>query len=192
MEHQAVNIETLSKRERKFYELATVGGLDIAEAYQKAYRPKDSNSARPAISKKRKKRPELFASIEAYKRNLFLEAQRAQREAVIQDATHKALTQIEKREVLRQIITGELRDPVLVMINGEPKTVNKPTSVKYKIRAIEIDAKLAGHFAPIGVEHSANDQFISLMKAASERKKKREENKGDTPIDQGGKDTPQA
>jgi len=69
-------------------------------------------------------------------------------------ATDNALQAIEKREILRQIMTGEMIIEEQV-ITVDPKTKKKRTSVikrtpffSDKIKAAELDCKISGHFAP--------------------------------------------
>lgn len=164
-----------SKKERKILELATIGGLTDEEAYWKVYRPTDGKIGMTNLARKRKNRPELFEEIARYKRELFDAAAKAQREAVQAAAAANALTAIEKREKLRKIIEGETDEEVIFQHLGKAFKVKKGPAVSDRIRAIDLDNKMAGHYAPTQLKHEASgDLFIQMMMAVGQRRQERE------------------
>jgi hypothetical protein len=154
----------LSKREKKLFDLATIGSLEVEDAFGKVYLHKDRKILISNMCRKKKARPELFEAIAKYKRELFELAGKAQREAVIKRATDNALQAIEKREILRQLIE-------LCRTEINNRTKNKRSEIIKLIpffkeigRAIELDCKISGHFAPTTLKHEGGDNFIEFMK----------------------------
>lgn len=160
-----------SYRERKILELATIGGLTDQEAFWKVYKPKDAKIGMSSLSRKKRTRPELFEEIARYKKELFDAAAKAQREAVQATAAANALTAIEKREKLRMIIEGEADEEVIFQHLGKALKVKKAPGISDRIRAIDLDNKMAGHYAPSQIRHDAGDQFIEMMKIIGQRNK---------------------
>jgi len=154
----------LSQREQKFFDLATVGGKGIKEAYGEAYSHKDMKVLMSCLARKKKARPDLFAAINKHLRDLFDIAKKTQRDVIIKSATDNALHAIEKREVLRKIINDELKDDIIYFIDGKPKIVKRNPSALDKIKAIQVDCKIAGHFAPTTLVHEGGDNFIDFIK----------------------------
>lgn len=155
----------MSIREQKFFELATVGGKGIHDAYREVYKPKSDRILTSCIANKKKRRPDIFETIDNYCRDLFQTAKEAQKAAVIKLATENALSFIEKREYLRKIISEEATEDTIVMIKDEPKVVRRKPSVNDRIKAIAVDNKMAGHNAPVGFKYDGKpeDSFIKLM-----------------------------
>lgn len=168
-----------SSREKKILELATIGGLTDQEAFWKVYKPKDAKIGMSSLSRKKRTRPELFEEIAKYKKELFDAAAKAQREAVQAAAAANALTAIEKREKLRMIIEGEADEEVIFQHMGKALKVKKAPGISDRIRAIDLDNKMAGHYAPSQIRHDAGDQFIEMMKALSGKKEAKNEGSGE-------------
>jgi hypothetical protein len=152
----------LSRKERKFFELSTVGGKDVEDAYSEVYNARSRDAVTTSVSRKRRKRPDIFEAIEQYKQELFEAAKKAQRDAVIKRAEEKALSKAEKREVLQKIISGEFEEEVIVVSNGQPIKVKRKPSTKDVNAAIKIDNDMAGHNAPNG--GGQGDHYLVLMK----------------------------
>jgi hypothetical protein len=161
------NHKPFTSRERKILELATIGGLTEKEAFWKVYRPKDEKTGLSSFSRKRKNRPELFAEIARYNKELFDAAAEAQREALKAKAAANALTAIEKRESLRKIIEGETEEEIIFQHLGKALKVKRAPSLSDRIRAIDLDNKMAGHYAPVKMNHEGGDQFLEALKALS-------------------------
>jgi hypothetical protein len=162
----------LSKRENIFFKLATVGGKDIEDAYCLTYRHKTRNSQLVCLKRKRKNKPELFEAIQAYKAELFEKEKESQRQAVIKTATKNALTAIEKREELRKIITAEIKIDQFMIVDKGVKVVKRDPSPIERMRAIELDNRMAGDFAPTGIKHTGLDPFVILMSELAQHKNK--------------------
>ena len=144
----------LSFREKKFFDFATVGCLSIKEAYCRAYSHKNAKVLMSCLSREKKARPDLFDAINTHQQELFDLSKKTQRATVINAAKDNALLDIEKREILRQIMTGEMIILEEIEIFDPKKgrrltrTIKRRPSFYERIRAAELDSKIAGHFAP--------------------------------------------
>jgi predicted CopG family antitoxin len=163
---------TLSENEKKLLSLATVGGKTIEEAYSMVYKTKGRKSLLTAVARKQKRSPQLFDQINKYKSELFEKAKTDHRNAVLDACKQNAITIIEKREILRKIIAGESEGEELLIIKGVPKKVRRSPSLYEVIRAIELDCKIAGHFAPTTLKHEGGDSFMEFIKAFATNKNK--------------------
>lgn len=163
-------MKAFSKKDEKLLHLATIGGLTDEEAFWEVYKPKNRKIGLTQLNTKRRKRADLFKKISDYKKELFDAAAQAQREAVKAAATANALTAIEKREKLRMIIEGEAEEDVIFQHMGKALRVKKAPSLSDRIRAIDLDNKMAGHYSPTHIRHDDFDAFIEIMKISSQRK----------------------
>ena len=155
----------LTDKERRFFELATAGGLEVSAAYAKAYGIKGKSLA-TLISRKKKTRKDLFDAIRDYKQNLFEDAKDSQKKAIRETAINNLLTAIQKRKILKNIISGNATQDKVVVIGSETYTVNHGPSIADIIKAIQIDNEMAGHIKPI---LNPGDSFYSLLKITSSK-----------------------
>jgi hypothetical protein len=153
-------------KEDKFYELATTGGKTEEEAYQLAYSVKDRKVLLTALANKRKRDPELFKKITEYKMQVFDKAKEAQQNAVSGFAKDCVLTAMEKRVFLKQMIVGELEMEEVLTSGTKTKRVKRKPTNQERLRALELDNKMAGHFAIEPVEVHGN-LFLELLKQSS-------------------------
>lgn len=157
----------LTDKERRFFELATTGGLELSAAYAKAYGIKGKSLA-TLISRKKKTRKDLFDAIYDHKQKLFEDAKNTQRKVLHETDKKNLLTLIEKREILKTIISGNAKQDKVVVIDSEVYTVSHGPSFADIIKSIQIDNDMAGHNAPSEIKPILNgDSFYDLLKATS-------------------------
>jgi hypothetical protein len=159
-----------SKNEEKLYTLATIGGLSPEEAYFEVYKPKNRKVGMTGFRRKEKMCPIIFQNIAKYKRELLKMQQDEQRKVYIKEASERALSAIEKRERLRRIIDNEEMDIEFMVVKGEVKKIIRQPRIIDKIKALDLDCKIAGHFAEKHVKHEAGDSFIEMLRLMSEKK----------------------
>jgi hypothetical protein len=157
----------LNQKERKFYELATTGGKAVEDAMADAYHHTDRKTTLTVLRRKEKDRPELFKAIADHKSELFEKTKDAQREAFIKAATKNALTAIEKREILRGIIMGEITEGETLLIEGKPVVVQKALKVSDRIKAMDVDNRMTGDYPPVTQKHGFEDSFLDFFKSVA-------------------------
>ena len=107
-------------------------------AYAKAYGTTGKSLA-AGVSRKKKVRQDIFHSIKEYKQNFFESTKNSQKDFMIKVAKANALSAIEKREILRAIISGEAIQEKVVVIDAKTYIVTHSPSIADKIKAIQID-----------------------------------------------------
>lgn len=160
-----------SKREEKILHLATIGGFTIEDAFFSVYKPKNRKIGMTQLATKKKRRPVLFDEIEKYKRALFIAQANAQKEVLIATASANALLAIEKRELLRKIIVGEATEDHFFVVSGKAMKVTRGPSILDRIRAVDLDNKLAGHYPDKGIRHELGDPLIEILKVIGQKSK---------------------
>ncbi len=169
----------LTDKERKFFDLATAGGLDLSAAYAIAYRSSGGRSLTNSLSRKKKLKPELFREIDNYKQNLYDLATKTQAEEMEKLVRDRIATQIELEAMLSEIAMGRfLRKRIVTGIDVKSGKIVKgeieetPTESEM-ISAADKLLKIKGAYARDNVvKHEAGDTFIEALKAISQRKKK--------------------
>lgn len=153
----------------------------IAKCLQNGESPRDFI---PKITKKYKVSRETVNKDIRKARVAAQEAQQARQKAELEAGlSHAAeaerrrlLTRDEKREILAQIASGELeihtRRPV--WNSSEKKFVMVPfvaiPEATDRMKAIDLDNKMEGDYAPVKQEHSGGLSFGSFLKKASQKK----------------------
>lgn len=148
----------------QLHDLATTGGLSIEDAFRRVYSPKDKKTLQTLLAAKRKRQPELFKLINDFKDQLFGKAAKAQEDIIEKHAGIAVRTAIEKREALARIITGAIETKELIVVNKKLKRVTRKPSLAEMMRAIELDNKMAGHFAADGIEIGVGPSFMDFIK----------------------------
>lgn len=162
-------MRSYSNKELKILELATVGGMTAEEAYFEVFKPSNRKIGMTNYRRKENARPDLFEKIRQYKRGLLDVQYRAQREAAIELAKKNALDLFEKRDILRKIIVEESTDDEFLVVKGEVKQITRRPRINEKLRAIDLDNKIAGHYSPEVIKHDATDVFVQLLRLANNK-----------------------
>lgn len=140
-----------AEKEKQFLYLATAGGLTIEEAFMKGYTQKTRKIGLTNLRRKLKAKPELLDQINKYKSDLFAHAQAAQEAEVEKMAADSMLTLAQKRIELKKIVDNEAKEFERVLVNGKIVKIERSPTLMERMKAIELDNKMAGHIAPTRV-----------------------------------------